>query len=185
MAKDATRTPAKRSPRKTAAAKRPAKKTASSRSTAPAKKAQSKPPAKKPATTKPAAPPRRAAPEHLDAAGRRLWHDIADEYLLRPDEYRILEDAAREADLVELLADAQREQPLMITGSMGQQVLNPIIAEVRQHRAALSQLLTKLKLPDDPSGSAGEGADTGQPAGDERATKARAAANARWQRRGA
>lgn len=122
----------------------------------------------------------RTAPPHLDRAGKKLWREIAKDYDLRPDEYRILEDACREADLVEVLADAQREQPVMITGSMGQLVLNPLISEVRQHRSTLSTLLGKLKLPDDPDAA---GQDI--PAGDDRATQARAAANARWSRRGA
>jgi hypothetical protein len=124
----------------------------------------------------------RPAPDHMGAAGTKLWTEIASFYDLRPDEYRLLEDACREADLIEVLADEQREQPVMITGSTGQQVLNPLIAEVRQHRGTLSTLLTKLKLPDDPETGA-----TGQPAsaGDDRASQARAAANARWSRRGA
>lgn len=125
----------------------------------------------------------RTAPTHLQkaGAGRKLWNSIAKDYDLRPDEYRVLEDACFEADLIEDLAAAQREQPVMITGSMGQQVLNPLIAEIRQHRSTLSTLLVKLKLPDDPDASTGEG----QPVGDDRSTKARAAANARWSRRGA
>lgn len=122
----------------------------------------------------------RTAPAHLDRAGKKLWREIAKDYDLRPDEYRILEDACREADLIEILADAQREQPVMISGSMGQSVLNPLIAEVRQHRTTLSTLLVKLKLPDEPT-AVGQPA----PAGDDRATQARAAANARWSRRGA
>lgn len=123
----------------------------------------------------------RTTPPTLDKAGKKLWREISKDYDLRPDEYRILEDACREADLIEVLADEQAAQPVMITGSMGQRVLNPLIAEVRQHRATLSTLLGKLKLPDDPeAGDAG-----GDTAGDDRATKARAAANARWSRRGA
>jgi hypothetical protein len=125
----------------------------------------------------------RPVPRDLDAAGKKLWRDIAKEYDLRPDEYRILEDACRQADLVDFISSAQRKEPLLIEGSQGQMVLNPLVSELRQHRTTLSNLLTKLKLPDDPTG-AGEG-DGGKPAGDERATKARAAANARWSRRGA
>lgn len=124
----------------------------------------------------------RTAPPHLDRSGKKLWREIARDYDLRPDEYRVLEDACREADLIEHLAEAQRQSPIMISGSMGQQVLNPLIGEVRQHRVALAGLLAKLKLPDDagevPAGSGGA-------SGDDRATKARAAANARWSRRGA
>jgi hypothetical protein len=124
----------------------------------------------------------RPAPAGLDKAGKKLWREIAKDYDLRPDEYRVLEDAAREADLIDFMSEAMRDEPLLIEGSQGQMVLNPLVSELRQHRTTLSNLLTKLKLPDD-IGDAGDGG--GEPAGDERATKARAAANARWSRRGA
>lgn len=124
----------------------------------------------------------RPAPKSLEAAGKKLWREIAKDYDLRPDEYRVLEDAAQEADLVDVMAAAMRDEPLMIEGSQGQMVLNPLVSELRQHRTTLSNLLAKLKLPDD-SGEAG--ASDGEPVVDDRATKARAAANARWSRRGA
>jgi hypothetical protein len=52
-------------------------------------------------------------------------------------------------------------------------VINPLISELRQHRSTLASLLRQLKLPDE-SVSA-----------EARSTAARAAANARWSRRGA
>jgi hypothetical protein len=61
-----------------------------------------------------------------------------------------------------------------VRGSQGQDVINPLISELRQHRSTLAALLRQLKLPDD-SASAAEA----------RSTSARAAANARWSRRGA
>lgn len=130
----------------------------------------------------------RAAPRTLEAAGKKLWQEIAGEYELRPDEYRILEDACREADLVDVMAKAQRAEPLLIEGSQGQMVLNPLVSELRQHRATVSTLLAKLKLPDLPESDAGGGSGDGDPAptlGNDRAAKARTAANARWSRRGA
>lgn len=130
---------------------------------------------------------RRAAPRSLGTAGKKLWQDIASEYELRPDEYRVLEDACQQADLVDFIAAAQRKEPLLIEGSQGQMVLNPLVSELRQHRTTLSNLLTKLKLPD--LSAAGEDTVGGdgdpKPAANDRATKARDAANARWSRRGA
>ncbi|GAA1138460.1 hypothetical protein [Nocardioides aquiterrae] len=127
----------------------------------------------------------RPVPRTLEAAGKKLWREIAGEYELRPDEYRVLEDACREADLIELLAKAQRDEPLLIEGSQGQMVLNPLVSELRQHRATLSGLLAKLKLPDLPDEGEGSGGG-GQPApANDRSAKARDAANARWSRRGA
>ncbi len=126
----------------------------------------------------------RAAPRSLEAAGKKLWNDIAKEYDLRPDEYRILEDACKQADLVDFISAAQKKEPLLIEGSQGQMVLNPLVSELRQHRTTLSNLLAKLKLPD-LSSTGGEGGGDPTPAANDRATKARDAANARWSRRGA
>lgn len=114
------------------------------------------------------------APANLAAAGKRLWSDIADNYELRADEMRVLEDAAREADLIAVLTAGMVGADLLVRGSQGQDVINPLISELRQHRATLARLLSQLKLPDE-SGSASS----------TRATSARAAANARWTRRGA
>jgi hypothetical protein len=64
--------------------------------------------------------------------------------------------------------------PLLVRGSQGQDVINPLISELRQHRATLASLLRQLKLPDESTRLA-----------EARSTSARAAANARWSRRGA
>lgn len=104
-------------------------------------------------------------------AGRKIWREVTSKYQLRADELRVLEDACREADLVDRLEAALEDAPLTVTGSMGQLVAHPLVQEVRQHRNVLAGLLAKLKLPDeDASGSRA----------DARATSARAAAMARW-----
>ena len=109
-----------------------------------------------------------AVPEGFGPAGAKLWADIAGgAYVLRPDELRVLEDACREADLVDELASAARDYPPLVEGSMGQLVLNPLISEMRQHRTTFATLMGKLKLPDD-----GDAAP--------RSTQARSAAQARW-----
>jgi hypothetical protein len=36
----------------------------------------------------------------------------------------------------------------LVKGSQGQQVINPLISEVRQHRNCVASLLKWLKLPD-------------------------------------
>lgn len=108
-------------------------------------------------------------PEHLGPKGQRLWGDISGAYDLRSDELRVLEDASREADLVERLEEALRGADLMVTGSQGQLVASPLVSELRQHRTVLANLLAKLKLPDE-DGRAAE----------DISNKARAAANARW-----
>jgi hypothetical protein len=112
-------------------------------------------------------------PSGLGDAGQRLWSEIGKNFGLRADEARVLEDAAREADLIALLDAGMVGAPLLVRGSQGQDVINPLVSELRQHRATLASLLRQLKLPD-------EAADATS-----RSNSARAAANARWSRRGA
>lgn len=59
-------------------------------------------------------------------------------------------------------------------GAYNQIVSNPIVSEIRQHRAVLARLLTQLKLPDEP----GSLADRHHSAKVSEA--ARKAARARW-----
>jgi hypothetical protein len=111
-------------------------------------------------------------PSGLGDSGRELWSEIAGTYDLRPDERRILEDACREADLIDKLEAeiADPDHEMVVKGSMGQPVSSPLVAEIRQHRTTLRALFGSLKLPDE------------QAAGDPRAVQARAAAQARWAR---
>lgn len=110
-------------------------------------------------------------PTKLGAAGRRLWKDVTETYDLRPDEFRILEAASREVDLIAKMEKAMEGQSLTVTGSMGQTVAHPILSELRQHRAIVKSLLGSLRLPDDEAKPTPE-----------RSTSARAAAQARWRR---
>jgi hypothetical protein len=112
-------------------------------------------------------------PEGLEPSGERLWNEITSKYKLRTDEYRVLEDACREADLIDLMQRGLKDAPLFMKGSMGQQVANPLFSELRQHRATLASLLGKLQLPDLDSGA--------KP----RSVGARKAAAARWGSTGA
>ncbi|PVZ09061.1 hypothetical protein [Actinomycetospora cinnamomea] len=91
------------------------------------------------------------APKALASAGRALWRAVTGTYELRPDELRTLEDAARECDLIERLEEAQRDAPLTVKGSQGQQVASPFVSELRQHRGVLAGLLRGLHLPDSDS----------------------------------
>lgn len=126
-------------------------------------------------TTTPKLP---STPRELERAGRKLWREIArsGKYELRPDELRVLEDACREADLIDDLAAEAKGAPKMVRGSQGQDVINPLISELRQHRTALRSLLAALHLPDDDDGSVG--------AESSRSTGARKAAQARWGKTG-
>lgn len=112
-------------------------------------------------------------PRGLKASGGKLWRLISDpaKYELRPDELRILEDACREADLIDEIERQLEGEPFMVTGSQGQDVIHPLIPELRQHRATLTSMLLKLKLPDEPAEA---------PVANPRSVGARNAANTRW-----
>jgi hypothetical protein len=68
------------------------------------------------------------------------------DHRLRPDELRVLADACNEADLIDDLQEALKGEPKTVRGSQGQEVIHPLISELRQHRATLNTLLRGLSL---------------------------------------
>jgi hypothetical protein len=87
-------------------------------------------------------------PKGLGVGGRALWRDVTRQHVLRPDSLRILADACFECDLIDDLQSALKDAPKTTRGSMGQEVIHPLISELRQHRATLSTLLRGLALAD-------------------------------------
>lgn len=110
------------------------------------------------------------APKNMGVAGLALWRKVTGAYTLRSDELRVLEDACREVALVDRIERELAASDLMISGSQGQLVINPLVSEVRQHRATLSALLRQLKLPDEDAPVEVES----------RSARARDAAKSRW-----
>lgn len=110
-----------------------------------------------------------SAPETLATAGVALWSEVVKSYDLRADELATLEDACSITDMVSALSSAWGElgKPLTTKGSMGQEVIHPLIGEIRTQRMARNSLWRQLKLPDD--------------AGGESVNQNRDAANASWQ----
>jgi hypothetical protein len=108
-------------------------------------------------------------PKHLGAAGGALWGSIAPKYLLRPDEQARLDAACKVADTLQMLEDTWQSlgYPMVSVGSMRQEVIHPLIGEIRTQRSALASLLAGLKLPDDESGEVP-------------VNQQRAAANSKW-----
>lgn len=108
-------------------------------------------------------------PASLDPAGKALWSAVVAKYDLRVDELAVLEAACKTADMIATLDKewGALGKPFMTRGSMGQDVIHPLIGERRQQQAQLAALLGKLKLPDDVT----PGAAT---------NPARAAAESRW-----
>lgn len=97
-------------------------------------------------------------PNTLADAGKALWRDIVGKYDLRRDELRTLEDACAATDMIAALTEVWESEgrPVTTKGSMGQQVIHPLIGEIRTQRAARNALWRQLKLPDDPSGANGQ-----------------------------
>ena len=115
---------------------------------------------------------KRRVPPNLGPVGGRLWRQLTDKYQFRADEGRILLDACGEADLIDDLDKHLVGAERIVKGSMGQPVINPLISELRQHRATLASLLRQLDLPDE-GGAAVPGSGL-------RSIRARKAATARW-----
>jgi hypothetical protein len=75
-------------------------------------------------------------------------------------------------DLVDRLEAEIATSELTVHGSQGQPVANPLVQEVRQHRAVLIRLFQALRLPED-NAEAGAG---------NRSAQMRSVATARWNR---
>lgn len=92
-------------------------------------------------------------PTGLRARGKRTWLAVTAKYELRVDELDTLEDICREIDMIDALEKELDGADLIVTGSQGQDVANPMISELRQHRATKKSLWAALKLPDDNAGA--------------------------------
>lgn len=110
------------------------------------------------------------APEFLEP-GAALWARITSKYVLRLDELDTLEDVCRIADLISVLESAWADLgcPMLTVGSMKQDVIHPLLGEVRVQRMAKNSLWRQLKLPDEDAVPA--------------ANQQRAAATTKWQSR--
>ena len=83
-----------------------------------------------------------STPEDLGPSGLRLWKSIADPYELEEHEERLLLEAARTADLLDLLQQAINGEGVTLAGKM-----HPAVAELRMQRAQLSRLIASLRIP--------------------------------------
>lgn len=113
-------------------------------------------------------------PPGLGRSGRKLWQSITSDafengVFFDNRELDWLLSAAKTADSTALLEAEMAQQSTIVKGAQGQPVANPLLNEIRQHRALQAQLLARVDL---------------YPAGDTssntRSTAARRAAQARW-----
>lgn len=112
-------------------------------------------------------------PEGVGSQGGQLWRAVVEDFDLRPDELTVLESASRAADRLKGLRDELKKMEIMITGSTGQMVVNPLYAEIRAHEAHIASLFARLKLKEAAGMVAGG-------TGEKRSVSARAKANSRW-----
>jgi hypothetical protein len=120
-----------------------------------------------------------APPKGLAASGRKLWRavirDVAGQGLsLDSRELIWLEQAARLEDRIAELEDRLAGDDFVVRGHAGQPVANSLLAEPRQTRMLLAQMLSRIRV-DAPVEAAGV------PAG---VNQHRAAAAARWRKAG-
>lgn len=108
-------------------------------------------------------------PKGLGPAGRRLWRNWMAGNEPDPGDEVLLEHAARTADELLRLAEALAGAEVTVEGSTGQPRANPLLDEVRRHRASLAGLLRQL-------------APVEQTRGGHTSELAREAARARWSR---
>jgi hypothetical protein len=119
-------------------------------------------------------------PTGLGTAGTALWNeiigDLGDGWRLDARELHLLERACRCADELLALQVAVDRDGVTTTGSRGQTVTHPALAEARQLRLVQLRLLSALEMVDPLAGSR-----SATPA----QARGRAAAQARWAQRAA
>jgi phage terminase small subunit len=83
----------------------------------------------------------------LAAAGKRLWSDVLGAYELTPGEREVLVALCHAVDQLGRLNAEMATAPLMIKGSRGQQVPNPLLAQIRASAKSVESLQRALCLP--------------------------------------
>ena len=107
----------------------------------------------------------------LGTKGTALYSAVTGAFELNADELQVLTMAARSADDLDALEAALVGASVMVPGSMGQERVNPLYAEIRATRALIGTLLARLKLPDEEADAAKSEFNT---------ARARKAAGVRW-----
>lgn len=111
-----------------------------------------------------------SGPVFSSADARELWAATTGTYSMSAHEKLILKGACMALDKIDAIQCELDGVPLMSKGSMGQDVANPLLGELRQTQAAFDRAMKQLALPD------ADGVDVGS----SRSASARDAAKARW-----
>lgn len=88
-------------------------------------------------------------PQGLGDRGGAFWLALTDVLEFSPQETEVLMEACRTLDRIDDLTAAIDTDGTVVKGSMGQKVLHPAVAEVRQLQASFVRLTDALHLPED------------------------------------
>lgn len=88
-------------------------------------------------------------PEGLGERGSSFWRELFADIDWDMKETVLLAEACRTLDQIDALAAAIDTDGLTVSGSMGQTVIHPAVAELRQHQAAFARLISAVNFPDD------------------------------------
>lgn len=109
-------------------------------------------------------------PPELAERGAQFWIDLHESLEFDPQETALVTEACRTLDRIDAL-ELLLAGGLTSTGSTGQTVVHPAVAELRQQQAGFARLIGAVNLPADAA------------AADRfRTMRAHAGAAARWQR---
>lgn len=88
-------------------------------------------------------------PDGLKDRGVSLWKAYTVKHEFRPDELLWLETACRASDRLVVMDSELAALGYMSKGSTGQDVVNPLVAEIRATEAHRDNALKRLGIPDE------------------------------------
>ncbi|MCC7089531.1 MAG: hypothetical protein IT295_10275 [Dehalococcoidia bacterium] len=124
----------------------------------------------------PAPTPPPKPPVGLGRHGRALWKSITAAYELRPDELEALAVAARTLEELKAMERAAAGAATLVRGPRARQVPNPMLEELRRHRATYLRALRAVGIGE------ADRADVKDPRA--RSAAGRALVRQRWANRG-
>ena len=87
-------------------------------------------------------------PNGLGVRGTEFWNAIDSAYDLAPKDVPVFTECCRLLDQLDGLAFVLAAEGTMTTGSTGQSVVHPALAQYTRHTLALERVLSVLGLPD-------------------------------------
>lgn len=91
-------------------------------------------------------------PVGLGKDGRAFWREVVKGWDCNPDTLRLLERAARVLDTLAVLDQELESAELILEGSRGQPIANPLMTERRLHSQVFAQLVRQLRLEEAEAG---------------------------------